>query len=131
MTSNLSSGIVVRKSAHSVDETVKKLEDILRAKGIKLFAIIDHSGEAERVGLRMMNTKLVIFGDPKAGTPIMLASPAAAIDLPLKILIAEDSAGVVWLTYNSTAYLRTRHSFSEALAESIGGVETLATMASE
>ena len=88
MKSNPSSGIVTQQSAHSVDETVRKLEDALRAKGITLFAAIDHSGEAEKVGLRMPNTKLLIFGHPKAGTPVMIASPSAAIDLPLKILVS-------------------------------------------
>jgi uncharacterized protein (DUF302 family) len=114
MTSNPNSGIVTLKSAHSVDETVRRLEEALHARKIKLFAIIDHSGEAEREGLRMPNTKLVIFGHPKAGTAIMLASPSSAIDLPLKILVSEDGAGGVWLTYNSTDYLKARHGFPPA-----------------
>ena len=131
MKSNPSSGIVTQQSVHSVDETVRKLEDALRAKGITLFAAIDHSGEAEKVGLRMPNTKLLIFGHPKAGTPIMIASPSAAIDLPLKILVSEDGAGDVWLSYNSTSYLQVRHGFSPELAKSIAVVEVLAKIAGE
>jgi uncharacterized protein (DUF302 family) len=131
MTSNSNSGIVVRKSAHSVDETVQRFEQVLRARNIKLFTIIHHSGEAEQAGLRMPNTKLVIFGNPKAGTPIMLASPSAGIDLPLKILVSEDSAGGTWLTYNSTSYLQARHGFPQSLAEKIAGVSELVIAASE
>lgn len=129
MTSNPNAGIVTRKSVHSVDETVRKVEEVLKTKGIKLFAIVDHSGEALTVGLRMPDTKLLIFGHPKAGTPIMLASPSAAIDLPLKILVAEDSAGDVWLSYNSTNYLQTRHGVSQELAKNISVVEDLARIA--
>jgi uncharacterized protein (DUF302 family) len=131
MTSTLNSGIITRKSVHSVDETVRRLEDALSARGIRLFTIIDHSGEAERVGIQMPNTKLVIFGHPKAGTPIMLASPRAALDLPLKILVAEDSAGAVWMSYNSTTYLQARHGFPQALEDSIAGVESLARITGE
>ena len=131
MTTDLSSGIVARKSANSVNETVRRIEDALRAKGITLFATVDHSGEAERIGLRMPNTKLLIFGHPKAGTPIMLAAPSAAIDLPLKILVSEDSAGDVWLCYNSPVYLQSRHGFPQELAQNIAGIEDLAKIASE
>lgn len=131
MQSNLNSGLVVRSSAHSVEETVKKLEEALLERQIKLFAIIDHSGEADTAGWRMPNTKLVIFGQPKAGTPIMLASPSAAIDLPLKILVSEDSEGNVWLTYNSARYFQERHGLPDALIESIARVELLAGIAGE
>ena len=86
-------GIVKIPSHHSVDETVNKLEAILQSKGVTLFALIDHSGEAEKVGMKMPPTKLLIFGNPRGGTPLMLAAPSAAIDLPLKILVAEDSQG--------------------------------------
>jgi uncharacterized protein (DUF302 family) len=131
MKSNPSSGIVTQQSVHSVDETVRKLEEVLRTKGITLFATIDHSGEAEKVGLRMPNTKLLVFGHPKAGTPIMIASPSAAIDLPLKILISEDSAGDVWLSYNSTSYLQARHGFPQELAKTIAVAEGFAKIISE
>jgi uncharacterized protein (DUF302 family) len=111
MTTNVDTGIVTLPAANSVDQTVTMLEDTLRAKGIKLFALIDHSGEAERAGLQIRPTKLVIFGNPKAGAPLMVAAPAIAIDLPLKILVWEDSAGCVQISYNSPAYLKARHAF--------------------
>jgi len=83
-------GIIDKPSNHSVDETVEKLKNILQSKGVTLFAIVDHSGEAEKVGMKMRPTKLLIFGSPKAGTPLMLAAPGIAIDLPLKILVWEE-----------------------------------------
>jgi uncharacterized protein (DUF302 family) len=129
MTSNADSGIVSIPSNHSVDQTVEKLEGILQAKGVKLFALVDHSGEAERAGMRMHPTKLVIFGNPKAGTPLMLASPGIAIDLPLKILVWEDGNGKVWISYNSPAYLQARHSLPQDLVQNIVVVEALAAMA--
>ena len=98
-------GIVNIPSKHSVDETVDRLKNILRSKEITLFALIDHSGEAAKVGMKMPPTKLLIFGNPKGGTPLMLAAPSIALDLPLKILVSEDAQGKVWLSYNSPAYL--------------------------
>src|ERR1700744_3742425 len=94
-------GIVQIPSHHPVDETVEKLKTILKSKGVTLFALVDHSGEAEKVGLKMPPTKLLTFGNPKGGTPLMLAAPSTAIDLPLKILVAEDAEGKVWVSYNS------------------------------
>lgn len=122
-------GIIKVPSNHSVDETVDKLKAILQSKGVKLFALIDHSGEAEKVGLKMPPTKLLIFGNPKGGTPLMLAAPSAAIDLPLKILIAEDSQGKVWISYNSSEYLKARHDLPQTLLPNIAVVETLAVEA--
>ena len=119
-------GIVRLASQHSVEETVSKLETILKTKNIKLFTIVDHSGEAEKAGLKMPNTKLLIFGNPKGGTPLMLAAPSVALDLPLKILIAEDSDGKVWVSYNSPKYLQERHQFPEDLLPSIGVIAALA-----
>jgi uncharacterized protein (DUF302 family) len=124
-------GIVSKPSRHSVDETVAKLRGILQAKSIALFAVIDHSGEAEKVGLKMRPTKLLIFGNPKAGTPLMLAAPSAAIDLPLKVLVWEDEKGQVWVSYNSPEYLQRRHSFPPDLMKNIGVVEGLAVSAGE
>src|SRR5579863_6866421 len=106
-------GLVSIATAHPVDETVKKLKDILQAKGVMLFAVVDHSGEAAKVGMKMPNTKLLIFGNPKAGTPVMLAAPSIAIDLPLKILVAEDGAGKVSISYNSAQFLAERHGVPE------------------
>ena len=124
-------GIVDVPSDHSVDETVGKLKTILQAKGVTLFALIDHSGEAEKVGMKMLPTKLLIFGSPKSGTPIMLAAPRSAIDLPLKILIWEDDRGKVCISYNSLEYLQQRHSLPQELMQNIAVVETLATKAGE
>jgi len=124
-----SQGIVSKPSNHTFDETIAKLQQILRAKGIALFALVDHSGEAEKVGLQMPPTKLLIFGNPEAGTPLMLASPGIAIDLPLKILVAQDAAGKVWLSYNDPAYLQERHHLSVEFAPLLAAVEALATNA--
>ena len=124
-------GIVTIPSNHSVDETVARLKSILQAKGITLFSLIDHSGEAAKVGMKMPNTKLLIFGNPKGGTPLMLAAPSIAIDLPLKILVAEDSQGKVWVSYNSAEYLKERHGLPRDLLANIAVVETLAAKAAE
>jgi uncharacterized protein (DUF302 family) len=126
MSSVQDNGVISKQAAHSVDETVEKLKAILQAKGVTLFALVDHSGEAEKVGLKMRPTKLAIFGNPKGGTPLMLASPLVAIDLPLKILIWEDETGKVWVSYNSPQYLKTRHNLPDALLQNIAVVETLA-----
>src|SRR5580658_8658505 len=109
MSSTPDNGIVSKLSNHSVDATVEKLKGILQAKSVTLFAVVDHSGEAEKVGLKMRPTKLLIFGSPKGGTPLMIASPSIAIDLPLKILVAEDADGKVWVSYNAPEYLKDRH----------------------
>jgi len=124
-------GIVSIPSNHSVDEAVDRLKSILQAKGVTLFAVIDHSGEAAKVGMKMPNTKLLIFGNPKGGTPLMLASPSTAIDLPLKILVAEDGQGKVQISYNSPEYLRARHGLPQDLLANIAVVETLAAKAAE
>ena len=124
--SNPTHGIVRIPSQHSVGDTVAKLEGILRAKSVKLFSIVDHSGEAERAGLKMPNTKLLIFGNPKAGTPLMIAAPSAALDLPLKILVAEDANGKTWVSYNAPAYLQERHNLREDLLPNIGVIAALA-----
>jgi uncharacterized protein (DUF302 family) len=124
-------GIVDIASNHSVDETVSRLKGILEAKGVTLFGLIDHSGEAEKVGMTMPPTKLLVFGNPKAGTPIMQAAPSAALDLPLKILVWEDSERKVWISYNSPAYLQQRHGIPAELMQNIAVVETLAAKAGE
>jgi uncharacterized protein (DUF302 family)/uncharacterized membrane protein YidH (DUF202 family) len=131
MTPSRETGIVTIPSNHTVDGTVEKLQAILQSKGVKLFALIDHSSEAEKAGLRMRPTKLLIFGNPKAGTPLMVASPGIAIDLPLKILVAEDANGKVQVSWNSAAYLQTRHNLSAELLQNIAVVEALAAKAAE
>ncbi len=131
MTVSTATGIVEIPSNHSVDETVEKLKGILQAKSVALFALVDHSGEAAKAGLQMRPTKLLIFGNPKAGTPLMLAAPSSAIDLPLKILVWEDAQGKVWISYNSAEYLQKRHGFPVELMQNIAVVETLAAKAAE
>ena len=124
-------GLVDLPSNHSVDEIVEKLKGILQAKGVTLFALVDHSGEAAKVDMKMRPTKLLIFGNPKGGTPVMLAAPTIAIDLPLKILIWEDAQGRVLVTYNSLAYLQKRHHLPPELLQNIVVVEALAKAAAE
>jgi uncharacterized protein (DUF302 family) len=120
-----------KPSNHSVEETLEKLKRILQSKGVSVFAIVDHSGEPEKVGLKMRPTKLAIFGSPKAGTPVMLAASSSAIDLPLKILIWEDANGKVWVSYNSPKYLQERHGLPPELLQNIAVVETLASAAAD
>jgi len=120
-----SEGILDRASNYSVDQTVDRIKDILQSKGITLFALVDHCGEAKKVGMNMPPTKLLIFGDPKAGTPLMLAAPSSAIDLPLKLLVWEDAQGKVWVSYNSPGYLQERHNLPQALLPNIAVLETL------
>jgi uncharacterized protein (DUF302 family) len=125
------SGLIDMPSNHSVDETVEKLKGVLQAKGITLFVLVDHSGEAAKAGMQMRPTKLLIFGNPKGGTPLMLAAPSSAIDLPLKILVWEDVQGKVWITYNSPNYLRERHNIPPDLLPNIAVIEILAAKAAE
>jgi uncharacterized protein (DUF302 family) len=122
-------GIVDTLSNHSVDQTVERLKGILLSKGVTLFALIDHSGEAEKIGMKMLPTKLLIFGSPKGGTPLMRAAPSSAIDLPLKILVWEDANQKVWISYNSLAYLKERHGLADELLPNISVVEKLAAQA--
>jgi uncharacterized protein (DUF302 family) len=124
-------GIIDVPTLHSIDETVDKLKTILIEKGVTLFALIDHSGEAAKAGLVMRPTKLLIFGSPRAGTPLMLATPSIAIDLPLKILIWEDDRENVWLSFNSPEYLANRHNLPGELLQNIGVVAALAAQAAE
>ncbi len=131
MTLSKGTGIIDLPSNHPVDQTVERLKGMLEAKGVTLFALIDHSAEAARVGMKMLPTRLLIFGSPKAGTPVMLAAPSIAIDLPLKILVWEDSRGQAWISYNSPAYLQERHGVPQELLQNIAAVETLAAKAGE
>jgi len=124
-------GIISTPCNYSVDQTVEKLKGILQSKGVTLFALVDHSGEAEKDGLKMRPTKLLIFGSPKAGTPLMVAAPSLAIDLPLKILVWEDGQGKVWVTYNSTEYLKERHGLPQELLPNIAVIDALAAKAAE
>jgi uncharacterized protein (DUF302 family) len=131
MPPNNAKGLIDLPSNYSVDGTVERLKGILQAKGITLFALVDHSGEAEKVGMKMPPTKLLIFGNPRAGTPVMLAAPSSAIDLPLKILVWEDGQGQVRITYTSPGYLQERHKLPQDLLQNIAVIETLAAKAAE
>ncbi len=124
-------GLIRVESHYALDETMRRLQDTFAQKGLQVFAVIDHSGEAEKVGLKMPPTKVVIFGSPKAGTPLMLAAPSLAIDLPLKALVAEDSDGKVSVTYNDPEYLRERHGFPAELTKNLAGAGALIAKAVE
>jgi uncharacterized protein (DUF302 family) len=126
MTNDLDPGITSIPTQASVDQTVDSLTKTLAAKNITLFALVDHSGEAAKAGMTMPPTKLLIFGSPRAGTPVMLAAPTAALDLPLKILVHEDEGGKVWITYNATSYLQQRHGIPNELLPNIAVIEALA-----
>src|SRR5580700_12060640 len=115
----MTNGIIDVRSRYSVPETLGRLQSILKEKAITVFALIDHSGEAEKVGLTMRPTQLLIFGSPKGGTPLMVAAPRLAIDLPLKALAWQDEKGQVWLSYNSSEYLQKRHGFPVELLKNI------------
>jgi uncharacterized protein (DUF302 family) len=131
MAKNMGNGILKKRSNYSVHETLERLKQTLEERGITIFAIVDHSGEAEKVGMKMRPTQLVIFGSPKAGTPLMLAAPGIAIDLPLKILISEDPDGNVLVSYNGPTYLQNRHGLPHELLQNIAVVETLAAAVTE
>jgi uncharacterized protein (DUF302 family) len=124
-------GVIDVLSRYSVPETLARLQSILKEKGLTLFALIDHSGEAEKAGLTMRPTQLLIFGSPKGGTPLMVAAPSLAIDLPLKALAWQDEQGQVWLSYNSPEYLRERHGFLAELMKNIAGIAALVQKAVE
>jgi uncharacterized protein (DUF302 family) len=119
---NSGEGIISKPSKYSVPETVHRLETILTAKGIKVFALVDHSGEAEKAGLKMPPTQLLIFGNPKGGTPVMLAAPTAAIDLPWKALAWQDAGGQVWLSYNDPAYIQRRFGLGDDVMKPLAGL---------
>src|SRR5271163_591717 len=127
----MASGVIDVSSRYSVPETLARLQAILKEKGIVVFALIDHSGEAEKAGLKMRPTQLLIFGSPKAGTPLMVAAPRVAIDLPLKALAWQDEDGRVWLSYNSPEYLQERHGFPADLLKNIAGIAALIQKAVE
>lgn len=124
-------GLMTLKSAHSVDETVAKIRALLEAKQIHEFALIDHSGEAAKVGLTMPKTQVVIFGNPKGGTPLMLAAPSIAIDLPMKLLVREDAAGQVWVSFWSAQALLARHGLAQSFAANIAVIDAIARQVTE
>jgi uncharacterized protein (DUF302 family) len=119
-------GITTKPCPYPVDETVNRLTHLAAQKGLTIFAVVDHSGEARRVDLEMADTKLVIFGSPVAGTPVMMAAPLAALDLPLKILVWADPHGAVSVSYNTAHYLATRHHLTDDLRARLDGIESIA-----
>jgi len=124
-------GLVRVSSPYSVDETLTRMQSVLAERKVQVFALIDHSGEAEKAGLKMRPTKVLIFGNPKGGTPVMVAAPSLAVDLPLKVLIAEDETGKTQVTYNSPEYLQQRHGVPEDLIKNIAVVGGLVAKAVE
>ena len=122
---NSGEGIITKPSKYSVPETVHRLETILESKGIQVFALVDHSGEAEKAGLKMPPTQLLIFGNPKGGTPVMLAAPTAAIDLPWKALAWQDPSGQVWLSYNDAAFMQHRFGLNDEVMKPLAGLATV------
>jgi uncharacterized protein (DUF302 family) len=128
---NSADGIITKSANCTVEEAVNKIKSLLVIRGITLFAVIDHSGEAEAVGMKMPDTKLLIFGNPKGGTPLMLAAPSVAMDLPLKLLVAEEADGKCSISYNSPQYLQKRHGLSTDLLNNIAVIEALANEAAE
>ncbi len=126
---NSANGIITKSANCTVEEAVSKIKSLLVIRGVTLFAVIDHSGEAETVGMKMPDTKLLIFGNPKGGTPLMLAAPSIAIDLPLKLLVAEDANGKCSISYNSPQYLQQRHALPNDLIQNIAIIEALAAAA--
>ena len=121
----MSTGIITHPSPYSVPETLDRLEALLQTKNIKVFTRVDHSGEAEKAGLHMPPTQLLIFGNPKGGTPIMLAAPLSGIDLPLKALAWQDGEGEVWLSYNDPQYLKSRFSLPDEILGPIAALSPL------
>ncbi len=126
-------GLIKVKSNHSVGDTADRLEATLKEKGMRLFARVPHSDGAASVGLELKPTLLVLFGNPKAGTPLMQQQRTVAIDLPQKMLIWEDAAGAVWLAYNAPAYLKARHSLpdSPVIEKITGALANFAQAATE
>ena len=124
-------GIVSVPSKYTVPETLQRLESVVTSHGLTIFARIDFSGDAAKVGLQMRPTQLLIFGNPKAGTPLMIASPSIAIDLPLKALAWQDATGRVWLSYNTPEYLKERYELPDKLLKNISAIDGLIEKAVE
>jgi uncharacterized protein (DUF302 family) len=118
-------GLVHLRSVHSVADTISRLQTIVERHGLIILARIDHSDDAARAGMELRPTHLVVFGNARSGTPLMVAAPTIAIDLPLKALIWQDDDGTVWLSYNSPAYLAERHHLSDVLLGNIAGIGRL------
>ena len=121
----MTQGVATLASRYSVADTISRIQAAIRAKGMTLFSVIDQRAEAQKVGLTMSEETLIIFGSPKGGTPIMVAAPLSALDLPLKALVWQDTAGAVWVSYNTPAYLAARYAIPPELVQNIAGIEPL------
>ena len=124
--SNNKNGVVQVPSEHSFKETFERLKSIVLSHGLTIFATINFSEDAAQAGLKMNPTRLLVFGNPKAGTPLMIASPTLAIDFPLKALVSQDENGKVWVSYNSPLYLKERHNIPGELLKNIEGIVAIA-----
>jgi len=124
-------GIVHFPSKYTGPETLQRLEAVVTSHGLTVFARIDFGGDAAKAGLQMRPTQLLIFGNPQSGTPVMIASPSIAIDLPLKALAWQDATGQVWLSYNTPEYLKDRHGLPDELVKNISGIGGLIEKAVE
>lgn len=118
-------GVITKVSPFSVEETLTRFQEAMNSKGMTVFARIDHSDEAEKVGLKMQEAHVLIFGNPKGGTPLMVASPLLALDLPLKILVWQSNDGRVWVSYTDVSYLATRYSIPQELVGNVAGINGL------
>jgi uncharacterized protein (DUF302 family) len=119
-------GMVYLSSPRPVSETLQRLESLVTARGLTILARIDHSGDAAKVGLKMPPAELLIFGNPKAGTTVMIAAPTTALDLPLKALVWQDADGKVWLSYNNPEHLKQSHNIPDDLLKNISGIRAIA-----
>ena len=124
-------GIRTLVSQFSVEETVARLQSMIEERGVKFFCLVDHSGEAAAAGLTMPPTKLLIFGSPRVGTPLMLAAPSAALDLPFRILVAENESGETVISWNDPAWIEQRHAFPHELTANLAAAAAFAKAASE
>lgn len=126
-----SSGVIDARSHHSVAETIARLESLAKANGLWVFARIDFSGDAQNAGLSMRAMQMLLFGNPKAGTPLLVASPRVGLDLPLKALAWEDEGGAVWLSFNEPEYLEKRHGLPHDLVANIAKARALIDKAAD
>jgi len=122
-------GIVKVQTAQSVQRAMDRLQGLVEAQGLLVFARIDFSRDAALAGQIMRPTELLIFGSPKAGTPLMVDTPSVALDLPLKVLVAQDETGLTWYSYNDPAYLQARHGFCETMIKNIAGIKSFVEQA--
>jgi len=118
-------------SAHSFDDTFERLKSVVVSHGLTVFATINFSDDAEHAGLKMNPTRLLIFGNPKAGTPLMIAAPTLALDFPLKVLVSQDENGKVGVSYNSPLYLKERHNIPDELLKNISGIVSIVDSAAK